>query len=85
MNSYSIESDELVSRRKFKLQKNLIQNFNKLIKAFLRYEKKSAKKGTIISKKLLKYYLCKNMVKKKPNKEIRLDNKTQTTYDSTKS
>ena len=66
MNSYSIESDELVSRRKFKLQKNLIQNFNKLIKAFLRYEKKkSAKKGTIISKKLLKYYLCKNMVKRK--------------------
>ena len=85
MNSYSTERDKLVSRRKFKLQKNLIQNFNKLIKAFLRYEKKECEKGNDYFKETAQILFMQKYGKKKTIKKIRLDNKTQTTYDSSKS
>ena len=44
MNSYSIERDKLVSRRKFKLQKNLIQNFNNQSLSYLHKPKENRTK-----------------------------------------
>ena len=69
MNSYSTERDKLVSIRKFKLQKNLIQNFNKLIKAFLRYEKKECEKGNDYFKETAQILFMQKYGKKNPNRK----------------
>ena len=66
MNSYSTERDKLVSIRKFKLQKNLIQNFNKLIKDFLRYEKKECEKGNDYFKETAQILFMQKYGKKNP-------------------